>query len=40
MRAEFLFEKFNRIVQYASDLHLEKGFKRTIKATKPILIFL
>lgn len=38
MRTKFLFEKFNKMVQYASDLHLEKGFKRTIRANKPILI--
>ena len=26
------------ILQYCSDLHLEKGFKRTITATKPYLV--
>jgi Icc-related predicted phosphoesterase len=38
MRKELILEKINKLVQYSSDLHLEKGFKRTIQATKPMLI--
>ena len=33
-----LISKANSLLQYSSDLHLEKGFKRTIRSNKPILI--
>jgi predicted phosphodiesterase len=31
-------DKFKSLFQYASDLHIEKGFKRFIKPSKPYLI--
>ena len=33
-----MFNRINRLLQYTSDLHLEKGYRRIIKPKKPFLV--